>query len=208
MIRNKEWSQYAGVYGRQEPMSFTSPADKRDLLLVFGLDRRIQSKDSFFHNANSIIRRSWWKSVPFDPEITNIEDRIWAQEMLNRDYQILYEPEAIVFHYHGIHQNGNVERMGNVVRIIESQPGNTKGWHLDEYQLKIVAIIPVRGETCELGNKYQVWFTIETSLKSRYIDRVIVSTDCEKTAQISRLSGAECSFLRPPSLSLPHINLQ
>ena len=51
-------SQYAGVYGRQEPMSFTSPADKRDLLLVFGLDRRIQSKDSFFHNANSIIRRS------------------------------------------------------------------------------------------------------------------------------------------------------
>ena len=118
--------QYAGVYGRQEPMSFTPPADRRDLMLVFGLDRKIQRKDSFFHNANSIIRRACWEKVHFDQKITNIEDRIWAQEMLNLGYQIIYEPEASVYHYHGIHQDRNEERMLNVASIIESQPGNSK----------------------------------------------------------------------------------
>ena len=203
----KEDQKYAGVYGRQEPMSFTSPADRRDLLLVFGLDRKIQHKDSFFHNANSIIRRVCWEDVPFDNKITNIEDRIWAQEMLNKGYKILYEPEASVFHYHGIHQNGNAERMNNIVRIIENQPGNSKRGRIDAEKLKIVAIIPVRGETIKIGNKYQVSYTIESALKSQYIDRVIVSTDSEKTAKISCSLGAECPFLRPPELSHGHINL-
>ena len=202
-----EGEQYAGVYGRQEPMSFTPPADRRDLFLVFGLDRKIQRKDSFFHNANSIIRKTCWETVHFDQEITNIEDRVWAQEMLNLGYQILYEPEASVYHYHGIHQGGNVERMRNVVSIIESQPDNSKKGQLDAKSLKIVAIIPVRGETQKLGDKHLLCYTIETALKSKYIDRVIVSTDSEMTIEIARRSGAECPFIRPPELSLGHVNL-
>ena len=35
----------AGIYGRQEPMEFSRDSDKRDLFLVFGLDRKIQIKD-------------------------------------------------------------------------------------------------------------------------------------------------------------------
>lgn len=54
-------SNIAGVYGRQLPLSFTNPVDKRDLLIVFGLDKRIQEKDFFFHNANSMIPRSVWE---------------------------------------------------------------------------------------------------------------------------------------------------
>ena len=38
----------AGVYGKQVPMDFSSDNDKRDLLIVFGEDERIQIKDSFF----------------------------------------------------------------------------------------------------------------------------------------------------------------
>jgi len=204
----EEEPQFAGIYGRQEPMSFTRPADRRDLMLVFGLDRRIQYKDSFFHNANSIIRRKCWEAVPFNSEITNIEDRIWAQEMLNLGYQILYEPEASVYHYHGIHQDGNTERMQNVVSIIESQPDNSKSGQLDASRLKIAAIIPVRGETRKLGGRHQVCYTIEAALKSRCIDRVIVSTDSKNTAEIALRSGAECPFIRPTELSQPHINLQ
>ena len=54
----EEDKKFAGVYGRQEPMSFSTASDKRDMLLVFGLDRKYQTKDSFFHNANSIVRRT------------------------------------------------------------------------------------------------------------------------------------------------------
>ena len=43
-----------GVYGRQIPLKFSDLNDKRDLLITFGLDRRLQIKD-YFHNANSAI---------------------------------------------------------------------------------------------------------------------------------------------------------
>ena len=198
----------AGVYGRQEPLSFSSDGDKRDLLTVFGLDRKIHVNDYFFHNANSAIPRSVWEEVPFDETVTNIEDRVWAKEVLGRGYKIIYEPLASVYHYHGIHQDRNEERMLNVARIIESQPGHSKSWQIDANRLKIAAIIPVRGETMMLGDKHQVCYTIEAALKSRYIDRVIVSTDSEVTIEIARRSGAECPFIRPPEFSLAHINLQ
>ena len=98
-------------------MSFSSNSDKR-FNNSFGLDRKIQVYDNFFHNANSIIRKSCWDLVNFDKNATNIEDRIWAQEMIKRKFKILYEPVS-VYHYHGIHQEGNKERLSNVVSIIE-----------------------------------------------------------------------------------------
>ena len=78
----------AGVYGKQVPMDFSSDEDKRDLLIVFGEDERIQKKDSFFHNANSIIKRDVWEETNFNNEVENIEDRIWAGEILKKNYKI------------------------------------------------------------------------------------------------------------------------
>ena len=199
---------YAGVYGRQEPMSFSSSADKRDMVVVFGLDRKIQSKDSFFHNANSIIRKSLWEEVPFDDNLTNIEDRIWAQEMLNRGYKLLYEPEASVYHYHGIHQDGDHERLINVVRIIEEKHAQFKGGQLDAKQLKIIAIIPVKGKQQLLNDRPQLSYSIDVARQSKFIDKTFVATDDKKTAEIARDLGAECPFLRPQSLSEPYVNLE
>ena len=156
----EEDGAYAGVYGRQEPMSFSTPADKRDLVVVFGLDRKIQTRDSFFHNANSIIKRELWEEVPFDDSITNIEDRIWAQEMLDRGYKLLYEPEASVYHYHGIHQDGNRQRLSNVVRIVEENQSKFKSGKLDPKKLEIVAIIPVRGKDEIVNGKPQLSYTV------------------------------------------------
>ena len=204
----EEDPEWAGVYGRQESMSFSSNADKRDLMIVFGLDRKIQVKDSFFHNANSIIRKKCWDEVPFDDQITNIEDRIWGQEMLNRGYKLLYEPEASVYHYHGIHQNGNPERLKNVVKIIESQSENYPRGQLDASRLKIAAIIPVKGETRSFSGKPQLEYTVEVARQSKYIDRIFVSTDSEYTAKVARQLGAEAPFLRSARLSEAHINLQ
>ena len=75
LLKNFNESDIVGVYGRQEPLAFTSDPDKRDLSIIFGLDRRVQQKDSFFHNANSMIRKSLWGELPFDETVTNIEDR-------------------------------------------------------------------------------------------------------------------------------------
>ena len=99
------------MYGRQEPLSFTSDADKRDLDIVFGSDKIVQTKGSFFHNANSAIRKSIWKKINFDNKISNIEDRIWAEKIIKKGFKIIYEPDSSVYHYHGIHQDGNSHRL-------------------------------------------------------------------------------------------------
>lgn len=74
---------------------------------------------------------------------------------------------------------------------------------------KILAIIPARGGSKgiprknikEICGKPLITYTIEAALKCEYIDRVIVSTDDEEIAQVSKASGAEVPFLRPDELA-------
>ena len=60
-------------------------------------DKRVQEKDSFFHNANSAFTRKTWEKFRFDDEVTNIEDRIWGKEVIKNKLKIVYEPDAVVF---------------------------------------------------------------------------------------------------------------
>jgi N-acylneuraminate cytidylyltransferase len=53
----------------------------------------------------------------------------------------------------------------------------------------------------KLGGKPLIGWAIETALKVDRISRVIVSTDSEEIAQISREMGAEVPFMRPDELA-------
>lgn len=207
LYKNFDDSGIAGVYGRQEPMSFTSDADKRDLNLIFGLDRKVQLKDSFFHNANSMIRKRVWDDVPFDEKITNIEDRVWAQQILQKGYRIIYEPEASIYHYHGIHQNGNIERCANVVKIIDTLNTEYNYKSIEVDKLNIVALIPFRGQMPYLNNKPLLFYTMQRALESKYIKKIIVSTDNKEVAALAEKLGAEVPFLRNPELSKEEVGL-
>lgn len=207
LLRNFEDAGVAGVYGRQEPMAFTPDTDKRDLVLLFGMDRKVQRKDSFFHNANSMIRRALWEQVPFDEQVTNIEDRVWAQQMLQRGHTIVYEPEASVYHYHGVHQNGNVERCTNVVRILEQLHAGYGDKSLEAERLNVVAVIPVKGEVQYVNGEPLLRYTVHQALHSRLIKRTIVSTDTQELARLAQSYGAETPFLRGPELSQPHVDI-
>ena len=202
LMRNFNDEEVAGAYGRQEPLAFTSDSDKRDLSIIFGLDRRTQKKDSFFHNANSMLRRKLWEENPFDETLANIEDRVWAEKILHGGYKIVYEPRASVYHYHGIYHQGNEERCANIVRILETlKPETKKNDYLDIDKLNIIAVIPVKGENDFLGDKPLIGYTIEQALQSKYINRVLVSTDSPELAKLSEELGASAPFLREESLS-------
>ena len=75
--------------------------------------------------------------------------------------------------------------------------------------LKIISIILSRKGSKGLKNKNiidlcgkpLIFYTIEASKMSKYISRTIVSTDCEKTKEISLKFGAEVPFLRPSEIS-------
>ena len=197
MISNKDC---AGVYGRQEPMNFTNNNDLRDLFLLFGLDKKIQIKDSFFHNANSCINKKIWSKVPFDNKATNIEDRLWAKKVLSKGYKIFYEPDASVYHYHGVHQNNNSERLSNIVKIVGKHIYKSKG-KIDPTNLNIVASIPIKGLSKKFNKKNLIEYSIKSLKKSKYVKKIIVSTDNIKTKNISKKLGAEVPFLRPKKYS-------
>lgn len=75
--------------------------------------------------------------------------------------------------------------------------------------MSVLAIIPARrgskrlpGKNIKsLAGKPMIAWTIEAAIQAECIDRVIVSTDCEVIAKISKEYGAEVPFLRPVSIS-------
>lgn len=75
--------------------------------------------------------------------------------------------------------------------------------------MKVLAIIPARGGSkgiprkniAPLGGKPLIAWTIAAARSATSISRVIVSTDDNEIAQISKAQGAEVPFLRPPEIS-------
>ena len=74
---------------------------------------------------------------------------------------------------------------------------------------RLLAIIPARGRSKRLPRKNILDFsgkpliawTIEAALNSKYIDRVVVSTDDQEIADVSKKYGAELPFVRPDNLA-------
>ena len=78
--------------------------------------------------------------------------------------------------------------------------------------MKFLVIIPARGGSKGIPNKNiidvcgkpLIQYTIDLALKLKErqrVEKVIVSTDCNEIADISRSLGAEIPFLRPASIS-------
>ena len=177
----------AGVYGRQLPLSFTTDVDKRDLLIVFGRDRRIQVKDYFFHNANSMIRREVWDKFPFDKKVTNIEDRVWGKEVISAGYHIVYDPEASVYHHHGLHQGNMPKRARGVVSIIEHldhDVSNNLPDSLKPAVVNIAAVLLVKDKVINDSEDYQLLENAISQLKSAsYINTIYLASINKKTAE-------------------------
>ena len=78
-----------------------------------------------------------------------------------------------------------------------------------KYNKKILAIIPARAGSkgikdkniINLNGKPLIAYSIESGLKSKYIDKVVVTTDGEEIAKVSKSYGAEVPFMRPDYLS-------
>ena len=74
---------------------------------------------------------------------------------------------------------------------------------------KVIAVIPARGGSRrlpgknmkQLGDKPLIAWSIDAAKKSRYIDRVVISTDCEEIANTAQRHGGDVPFLRPQELS-------
>ena len=79
----------------------------------------------------------------------------------------------------------------------------------------VLAIIPARGGSKgiprknirPLCGKPLIGYTIETALKSKTIDHVVVSTEDEEIAEVSKSLGVDVPFLRPRHMAGDHASL-
>jgi len=75
--------------------------------------------------------------------------------------------------------------------------------------MKILGLIPARGGSRRipkkniklLAGKPLIAYTIEAAEKSKYINRIVVSTDSKEIASVAKKYGAEIPFLRPKEIS-------
>ena len=210
LISNLKNSKIAGVYGRQKPLSYSSDFDKRDLFNLFGPDKKIQKKDTFFHNANSAFKKSLWKKIPFDERTQHIEDRIWGHAVIQKGYNIIYEPEASVYHWHGVNQDMEPERCKRIVNILESLSSDYESKNIDNLEnINCVAIVPLRGKSLQIDKNLSLLkITLEQLKKSKIIKDTYVATDNLHSKKIAIKNGAKVPFLRPKNLSENFIDIK
>ena len=106
---------------------------------------------------------------------------------------------------------GNGSSSLKIVKILENfDISSQKNKLLVKYNMNFIAIIPARGGSkgipnknlIEVNSKPLISFTIEESLKSRYLKRIIVSTDDKNINNLALSSGIEVPFRRPKNISL------
>ena len=91
----------AMVYGRQVGGETSKFGEIQDMRRTFGLERKVMRPPQFFaNNANSAIRKDLWQAHPFDENLLGLEDIEWAKYWMERGYQVVYEPEASLYHIH------------------------------------------------------------------------------------------------------------
>ena len=186
LVQNFKNSDVIACYGRQEPSDISEPNDVRDLTYLFGLDKKIQIKDPFFHNANSMIRKSTWKKNQFDETIKHIEDRLWASLVLKNGKKIIYEPNSSVIHFHGVGHHGNLKRVSTISKILKKSKSKNK-------RKLIVCIIPLN-KPIKLNGKYLVEKIINDINKIKEISKIFISTTDKKLG--AKIKGKKIIILQ------------
>ena len=108
LVRNLESRDIAGVYGRQIPREDTNPMEQFFLDTHYPTHRMVKSVKRgktdittiFFSNVNSAVKREVLQRYPFLENLIMSEDQEWAKRVLLNGYEIVYDPEAAVYHSH------------------------------------------------------------------------------------------------------------
>lgn len=88
------------TYGRQQAPPDGRFSEQQLLTRWFPARSVARQRDPFCNNANAAIRRSVWESLPYDEQLTGLEDLDWAKRALDLGHELSYVAEAPVVHVH------------------------------------------------------------------------------------------------------------
>jgi len=93
-------SQIALVYGKQLGNEITKFSEHQILAKWFPDHSNLNQDHPFCNNANAAIRRKLWEKMPYNEELTGLEDLDWAKRVMNEGYHIAYAADADIMHVH------------------------------------------------------------------------------------------------------------
>ncbi len=88
------------TYGRQQAPPDGRFSEQQLLTRWFPSRSVARQLDPFCNNANAAIRRSMWEALPYDEQLTGLEDLDWAKRALDLGHELSYVAEAPVVHVH------------------------------------------------------------------------------------------------------------
>jgi len=89
------------VYGRQTGDEERTAFSEMEILRRWFPDRSDPAQDHpFCNNANCAVRASVWKTLPYDEQLTGLEDMDWARRALAEGHKLVYAADAAIFHIH------------------------------------------------------------------------------------------------------------
>ena len=106
----KDLQNYKSIFGKQIPVWNGKKIIPRYIWSHFK-NNKVENmyseleKRYFHHNAIAIYERDFLIKNPFDENLQSKEDRYWAENIINNNYKILYDPSLEVYHHYTA--NGN-----------------------------------------------------------------------------------------------------
>ena len=100
MIAPFKNEKVALVYGKQRGNEFTKFSEQEIFKKWFPEESNFEQKHPFCNNANAAIRKTLWEEIPYDENLTGLEDIDWAKKILAKGYVIAYNAKAVVIHVH------------------------------------------------------------------------------------------------------------
>lgn len=97
LLRHFDDPLVAGVWGPNLRPGRLAPQPGSALRQV-AADYNVTTRTWGLSNANSAVRRSLWRQVPFDETMPATEDKAWGRTVMNLGYCIVHEPAAAVWH--------------------------------------------------------------------------------------------------------------
>ena len=88
----------AACFGKQIPMPGSSVQNLIDLDIIFKDQPVLYQKDPYLNNANAFYRASVLKNL-FNSKLTNIEDRIWAKNIVKKVIVFFIQQTHLFFIY-------------------------------------------------------------------------------------------------------------
>lgn len=107
------------VYGKQIPDE-RSPLSEANHLGSWFKDGYLNEPNIFCNNGCSAFKYEVWNMIKFDESASGCEDLIFSHELYRKNLKVIYEPNAVVSHYHNENFKNIFNRYKREAMIVKS----------------------------------------------------------------------------------------